>query len=262
MKNQQVQKIIIFFMLFLTISRIVGCASNNKKQEYFANKVTVQFQNKGYALKKEELEHDDSNIIGFVGDFVAFDSGYYKISLNIPNGYTLAFALKISEKEVSVQDTWAYPQNCKRELKVHWPTPKVRDSKHHKNVKVVTLEDPEFGPPTGKWTCVKHRMGGCAKRKIVLTAESEPSGAEIWIQGKKSRFLTNTTLSVPYCIVDPYPFMHVLLRKAGRVSCVSTVNPSPGHFKNRLDSHKPSRCLEIWIFNQRPCFATGCERSA
>ena len=191
---------------------------------YSTEAATVLFQSKGDALKQSQLSIG-WDFIGLMGDLVDLDDGTHKISVNAPRGYTLQFALTIRGNVLNVASPELIPQNCTEELDVNWRRPDVVDSTEYENVKVIILNDPEFGAPTGDVLCMSSAMAGCTKRKIILTAKSEPNGAEIRIDGKKIQHLTNATLSVPYCEYESSK--NITLRMDGKINCKKTILLSP-----------------------------------
>ncbi|MEM9624663.1 MAG: hypothetical protein AAGA21_00410 [Pseudomonadota bacterium] len=215
-------------LAFLALIGASGCSPELLERQILRaveQRPAVHFKTEGRALRNAELKSEE-NILGLVGDFVELKDGTYDVSLDAPNDYELHFSLLVDGNRLSVLESDARPANCSPERRVRWPQPKTARSADYNNVRTITLEDPIFGPPTGEpISCIQHSWLGCSKRKVILTAESEPRGAEIWIDGKKQDNQTNRTLSVPYCVDDKVK--SVLLRMENKINCEESVDLSP-----------------------------------
>ena len=186
---------------------------------------TIHFQSNGNMLKQSQLTID-GNFLGIIGDFVDLQDGVYRISLDAPREYRLQFTLLINGNTLKVESTQHTPGDCAERFKINWPRPTVADSGQYQDVKVIVLSDPEFGRSTGHPDrCSMGGMAGCLERKIIMKVESEPSGAEIWIGEKKMPFLTNTTLSVPYC--EDESSKEIMFRMDRKINCKQTIQLSP-----------------------------------
>ena len=187
--------------------------------------LTIHFQSNGNMLKQSQLRVG-RNFLGFMGDVVDLHDGTHRIYVNAPRGYTLQFTLTVQGRELNLVNTDHFPRNCDGEVfDINWPFPNVVDSTEYKDVKVIVLSDPQFGRSLGRSECHLFATLTCTKRKVILRAESEPSGAEIWIENEKMPFPTNATLSVPYCKHESSK--EVVLRKDGMINCRKTIQLSP-----------------------------------
>jgi hypothetical protein len=186
---------------------------------------TVQISiGKGQVLKGARLTKNGS-FLGFVGDLVELDDGQHEIGVHGPKSYLLVFTVRIRDRRVDIVSTGHRPENCRPQLSVDWPAPLVFRHKRLKDVTVVELKDPRFGPPTGITQCTSASMIGCTKQKVLLAAVSEPPDAEIWINGEKLPYRTNVELSVPYCAYEESK--EVLLRVPDRVNCARKITLAP-----------------------------------
>ena len=164
---------------------------------------------------------------GFVGDLMDVPDGIHKIRISAPHNYTLQFTLTVKGKDLKVTETEIrhYFSGCMPELQVTWPNPTIEENKIYKHIANLVLGNPVFGKPTGNEVCSSDSAMGCNKRKIILTVNSEPEGAEIWIDSKKTPFRTDNTLSVPYC--DERKTINVLVRLPSMVNCLKIIPLSP-----------------------------------
>jgi hypothetical protein len=189
-----------------------------------AGAATVQLVAGGRVLSNARVT-DRGKLIGFVGDFVQLEDGIHEIAVDAPRDYILEVTAKVTGQEVEVTATNPRPANCKPELAVTWPVPRLRPHDSFKGVLTAVLGDPQFGAPTGRMQCSMPSMAACTNQKIVLTTSSDPAGAEIWINGKKQPFRTNVTLSVPYCLYETSK--DLLLRLPNAVNCERRIALAP-----------------------------------
>jgi len=185
---------------------------------------TIHFKTDSDLIKNSKIKIGWKHV-GFVDDLLDLADGDHRIRIDAPHNYTLRFNLTVKGNDIKTTEKGFYPNDCVPELKVSWPDPTVENSKIYKNVTSIVLPKPIFGKPTGINGCPLYSMMGCDKKKVILTASSEPQGAEIWIDGKKMLFGTDNTLSVPYC--DYQKTKMVLVRMPGMVNCLKSIPLSP-----------------------------------
>jgi hypothetical protein len=188
-----------------------------------ATAATVKIVAEGPVLanaKMTEIEHRGAtyvgqHFIGFVGDSLELDKGDHYISLDAPNDYIFDFSISVGDKNVTVGGVSIRQQNCKPELKAVWAGPTVKVNKE--GAVTLILATPQFGPPTGDGWCTGPAIVPCERRSVALDIQTSPSGAEVWIDGKKQSMRTNhlveTKLEVCGNKVD------VLLRLPGKANC-------------------------------------------
>ncbi|MFH1870706.1 MAG: hypothetical protein ABIK82_22895 [Pseudomonadota bacterium] len=155
-------------------------------------------------------------LIGLVGDVVELNDGEHQIRVETPNDYSLEFVVTVSGKKVTVTSAESHLPNCMPGARITWPIPTVKQSGADE-IPMIILADPVFGEHSEVESCVQALMAGCTMHKFVLAATSDPIGAEIWIDGEKQPYRTNTTLSVPFC--DHRESIDVLLRADNAVNC-------------------------------------------
>ena len=188
-----------------------------------AGAATVYIQAEGDAFKNSKLTRDWT-LIGFVGDLLELRDGTHEIRIAGPRGYTFETTLYVAGRDVKVTKAGYTAPNCEKELKVNWPPPKVQNDARNNGVQVVTLPKPTFGAPTGRDECALPLMISCPKEKMIVTAKSDPQGAEIWIDDEQAAIKTDTTLSVPYC--KSAKSVSILLRMKGKTNCRQDINVS------------------------------------
>jgi len=184
----------------------------------------VHFESDGEALRNARLA-EEGRLIGFVGDVMEWSDGIHKISIDAPRDYTLRLTVKVQGRQIQIMETQHQPATCMPELRVNWPKPVANPNRTFKGVTTITVQDPQFGEPTGRTSCVQPSMVGCTKRKVILTATSEPAGAEIWINSERQEYRTNATLSVPYCTYESSK--DVLIRLLGKTNCGRSIQLAP-----------------------------------
>lgn len=189
-----------------------------------ADAATLLFEAQGGAFKNSKLI-EEGNIIGLVGDLVELRNGDHEIHMAAPHDYTMIMTLRVDGRSVKVVKTEKLPSNCGPVRKVEWPLPQVRGHDSYKGVRIVALPPPKFGARTGVGSCAQPSMMSCQKNKVILTANSEPNNAEIWIDEEKVSSATNTTLSVPYCEYEKTK--SVLIRMKGKINCKQDIELSP-----------------------------------
>lgn len=136
----------------------------------------------------------------------------HRLTIHGSLDYTLQLALKVTGEDTVVEGTNINGPLCwPSEVRdLVWPMSKISVEKTYKGLNIVILADPELGdersnrPKNFGMECPLNfpMMIGCTKRMVILEATSEPSGAEIWINGEKQDYNTNKTLSIPYCKDD------------------------------------------------------------
>jgi hypothetical protein len=190
-----------------------------------AGAAKLHFQADGDAFKNSKLTLDWT-LIGFVGDSLELRDGTHQIRVEGPQGYTLKMTLYVAGRDVKVMKSGYTAPNCAKERDVKWPTPTVQSDPRNNGVQIVTLLKPIFGDPTGRpGDCAAYMMVSCPKEKLIVTAKSDPQGAEIWIDDEQATIKTNTTLSVPYC--NSAKSVSILLRMNGKTNCRQDISVSP-----------------------------------
>lgn len=166
-------------------------------------------------------------LIGFVGDFIELGDGVHRLAVKAPKNYTLQFTVRVTGQQIAVMETASRPDNCKPQLKVDWPAPVFRPHDQLKGAVSAILADPQFGAATGVTRCSHPYMMGCTTQKVILTANSEPAGAEIWISGKRQPYKTNATLSVPYCAYETEKDVLLRIPNTNNVNCGERIKLAP-----------------------------------
>jgi hypothetical protein len=156
-----------------------------------------------------------------VGDLLELRDGSHEIRIQGPRDYTFRTTLHVAGREVKVTNAGYILPDCGDERKVDWPTPKIQSDS--RGVQVITLLKPVFVGRTGVGECAP-MMISCSKLKLIVTAKSDPQGAEIWVDDERATIKTDATLSVPYC--ESAKSVSILLRMNGRTNCRQDVNVS------------------------------------
>ena len=125
------------------------------------------------------------------------------------------------------------PGNCKPQFEVRLPPPSLTTNagkKHHSKGRekgtairwTLKIASPVFGPPSPGGSCAQYSMLDCAKQMGIVAVNSKPSGAEIWVDGKRKGDVSPVTLSVPFC--PSRPTASLVLHQSGHVNCKKSLD--------------------------------------
>jgi hypothetical protein len=166
-----------------------------------ANSATI-FLNPGDSGFSNKKVFSNWEFLGFIGDYISLPDGEHNLNFSISRGYTLYIKILVQDNQVEVLENESRPGNGVTTYQVTWPKPTAEPHAEFKNIMSITFSPVKFGAKTGTSPEIHYMMAGCTKRKVILKVSSVPEGAEIWIDGKKQKYTTNATLSVPYCTYE------------------------------------------------------------
>jgi hypothetical protein len=166
---------------------------------------------------------DGGSAIGVPGDYIPIANGPHKITLGPTHGYDLMLQLNVQGNRVTVKQGTP-ERRCAAGPQwkiVGWELPTVSiDQNRSQSIRIV-LKNPRF--QSTQEDCVDApAFVQCTQVHGILIAQSDPVGAEIWIDGKNTNNKTNSRLSVPFCQAGSGE-ASVLLRMPNRLNCVNQV---------------------------------------
>jgi hypothetical protein len=183
---------------------------------------------------------EDNRIFGFLGDYIALKDDTYDLSVTTK---LYSFSLKMTVKGTSVTVEQGEPSHkCVPGITWKfdkWEQPTVTSAKPATRI---ILKEPKFTQTKSNERCEEHKMLGlgCTKSYGMLKIESDPSGAEIWIDGEKMDDKTTTTISVPYCKNRVKEAVtQVLLRMSDRLNCAKEIRVEQVEKTIRCEMPKP-----------------------
>jgi hypothetical protein len=172
---------------------------------------------------------DGKSAIGVPGDYIPIANGVHRITLGPTHGYDLALQLVIQGNRVTVKADTPEKQ-CPPGPRassdpqwniVSWEAPIVTLDQNRSQSTRIVLKSPKFQSTTVQ--CMTMPLSiSCTQVHGILILESDPVGAEIWIDGKNTNNKTNSRLSVPFCQSGSGE-ASVLLRMPSRLNCVNQV---------------------------------------
>ena len=200
---------------------------------------TVQIQNPDGGLDSSKVQ-DNGKLVGVVGDFVSLEPGEHQLRIGAPRGYTLIVSLRVSEDTVTVSDAQARPGNCETSYETRWDTPTVASSAKKKRpdgnpetnearppLSFLRVTTPQFGAPSNRGSCAMPMFLSCNKSMAIVTVDSTPPGAEIWVGDERMDATTPATLSVAFCPRTEHA-KDILIRIPGRKTCPRSVAVAEG----------------------------------
>jgi hypothetical protein len=204
-----------------------------------AHAATMQIQNPDGGLASSKVQ-DNGKLVGIVGDFVNLEPGEHQLRIGAPRGYTLIVSLRVSEDAVTVAEAQALPGNCETSYETRWDTPTVasaartkradRNSKAEEarsSLSFLRVTTPQFGAPGNRRPCAVPAFLSCNKSMAIVTVNSTPPGAEIWVGDERMDVTTPATLSVGFC-PQTENAKDILIRIPGRKTCPRSVALAEG----------------------------------
>jgi hypothetical protein len=200
---------------------------------------TVQIQNPDGGLDGSKVK-DNGKLVGVVGDFVSLEPGEHQLRIGAPRDYTLIVSLRVSENSVTVNDAQTSPGNCKESYETRWNAPTIAklDNKRLSNkpsrppLSFLLIETPQFGAPSKRGPCHEDMYLSCSKSMAIVTVDSTPPGAEIWVSDgrggdERMNVPTPAKLSVTFCPRTEHE-KTFLIRIPGRTTCTRRLPVAEG----------------------------------
>ena len=196
---------------------------------------TVRFVSIGnHFIGKTIYGSNFDGIVGVVGDLISIDHGKYSFYIPAPKNYKVAVSLYILD-DGSVMNVGAnsifrdYKDVCYEEWEATWSGPNMSVNETDEVV-TIGLPDLEFAKMIGE-ECSPPAFVGCPRRQFFLSVNSNPSEAEIWVDGENSGYRTPTQELVgSYC--SDRPSVTVIVRKPGWINCFRSFSV---YHKQRID---------------------------
>ena len=225
------QKVRIVVVNFFLVSLILICVSIHAKTEAAS---FVEFDATGFQFKNQKIYESKSlkTIVGLVGDIIHLENGTYTFFIDAPENHKAIIDLTVSNGEIrinssevklSVSDGWV------NEWETIWQASTTKTNEEGK-INTIRLPDVNFIETLPESRYRSSSSIGCDRANFEISVSSTPPGAEIWIDGKKTRYVTSTgeRLTGSFCINDPK--IDLLLRKSGSANCQSSIDVVPGKF--------------------------------
>ncbi len=202
----------------------------------------TEFENSRIFVKGGEFVRE-GDYVGNVGDYFPLTTGNHNISLTGPRDYEYSFMVIVQPGDVEIKDhkTGIYKLGEKRTYEISWQKPTISLKSKEKEIYEIKLTNPVFGKLTGISTTSAYMMSS-PQRHAILNITSNPSGAEIWVDGKNSDVRTNSAVSVSFpwtwSEFELPPFFEtrsekhtatvkVVVRTTGKVNCKKEVSVWP-----------------------------------
>ena len=169
--------------------------------------------------------NDKGGFVGLFGDFIPLPDGIHSLNFDGPRDYNFIIRIEVSRQTARVLDTQFRPGH--KIYEVNWSKPIVNTHPEYNDVIAIVFSKIKFGklkedrgPLVGASLLPK-------KEFIILNVDSVPERAEIWIDGEKTKYVTNgPPLSVTY-----YPgkekSKRLVIRMSNRVNFIRDLPLSP-----------------------------------
>jgi hypothetical protein len=203
-------------MLLTAICVVLFCGGASAAQR------TVMLEGPASVFKGKPV-YSDGEFVGLVGDYLLLAFGSHRLEISPNEGPDLSLTLELDEKGVRIVKS-GLADACYSGpawTLASW-SPSVQSQSILPDVAVVQLGTPDLRKDPKLQTLCEPSMASCHWKYIPLRVESTPSGAEIWVDGKKINENTNIDLSLAYC--DWERNKHLLLRLPGRVNCERAID--------------------------------------
>ena len=195
----------------------------------------VRFTGAGDQYDGEMIYHVGVGPIGKINDYVEFTLGSYSLLLSAPNSFFVSINLNIDVHDIEIELSKyrkSGEDGCTPELKTEWDG-LVRKSKRDTTLGTVwhvTIPEIKIVGTTDTMICSGMQgifaPGSCTRHAYVLSVETDPPNASIWIDNNKTEHRTPATnLKGTYC--DGQKSLHILTRLDGRVTCSDTYSLYP-----------------------------------
>ena len=152
----------------------------------------VEFAPMGKQFRNEEIYESRHMraVVGLIGDLINLEDGEYVFTINAPRNYRVHIALSMNAQIVQVTESTAYfyiSEGCAEIWDISWDIPKATTSRTQM-ITTIHLPDVRFLRNSGGGTCEQPSSIGCDRRQFLITVDSNPPNAEIWLNGENTGF--------------------------------------------------------------------------
>ena len=208
-----------------------------------SNAAVVQFTQTGKQFSNEKIYESRHfrATVGLVGDLIELKDGEYTFFISAPRSYEVRIDVTVSNINVQVTEAEIFlslSDGCAEVWETSWETPKPTISRPQM-ITDIHLPDVRFIRSSGDGVCEHPLLMGCDRRSFMISVESDPDNAEIWIDGRDTGLRTPASgLAGSFC--ERNAEVDLVLRKSGWINCLRTLNvEADGVFNLHCELRRP-----------------------